>query len=145
MNDPEVIDQILRSATTIAVMGMSDKPERASFNIGRYLMAHGFYVLPVNPMLAEVLGVPCYPSLEAAQAAATRSGAEIDLVNVFRSSEFVGEIVDDVLRLGLKSLWLQDGVENPVEVARARAAGVKVVENDCILRRHQALAALPPR
>jgi uncharacterized protein len=137
MNDPAIIDEMLRNAKTIAVMGMSDKTWRASHNIGRYLVANGFRVLPVNPALKEVLGMPCYPDLDAAQAAAReQSGSGIDLVDVFRASEHVPEIVDDVIRLGIKYLWLQDEVMHDEAVARARAAGVKCVQNDCIFREH---------
>ncbi len=136
-NDPEVMAEMLGTAKTIAVVGMSDKSWRASHNIGRYVMANGYRVLPVNPALTEVLGMPCYPDLDAAQAAALElTGAGIDLVDVFRASEHVPAIVDDVLRLGIGSLWLQDEVMHAEAVARARAAGVKCVENDCILRQH---------
>ena len=136
-NDPAVIDEMLSTAKTIAVVGLSDKTWRASHNIGRYLIANGFRVLPVNPALKEVLGIPCYPDLDAAQSAAReQSGAGIDLVDVFRASEHVPEIVDDVIRLGIKYLWLQDDVVHDEAVARARAAGVKCVQNDCIFREH---------
>jgi uncharacterized protein len=136
-NDPAVIDEMLSMAKTIAVLGMSDKTWRASHNIGRYLMANGFRVLPVNPALKEVLGVACYPDLDAAQAAAReQTGVRIDLVDVFRASEHVPAIVDDVIRLGIKYLWLQDEVMHEEAVARARAAGVKCVQNDCIFREH---------
>ena len=136
-NDPDLIEEMLRTARTIAVVGMSDKPSRASHNIGRYLAANGFRVLPVNPALTQVLGMPCYPDLAAAQAAAGEpTGAGIDLVDVFRASEHVPAIVDEVIRLGIKYLWLQDGVIHEEAVARARAAGVKCVQNDCIFRQH---------
>jgi predicted CoA-binding protein len=136
-NDPDLIEEMLRTAKTIAVVGMSDKPSRASHNIGRYLAANGYRVLPVNPALTEVLGRPCYPDLDAAQAAAlAQTGAGIDLVDVFRASEHVPGIVADVIRLGIKYLWLQDGVVHEQAVARARAAGVKCVQNDCIFRQH---------
>jgi len=139
VNDPAVIEEILRTAKTVAIVGMSDKPERASYNIGKYLMEHGYRVLPVNPVLTEVLGITCFPDLDAAQTAAeSNMGTGIDLVNVFRASEFVPAIVDNLLRLGIKNLWLQDGVEHQEAVAKARAAGVKVVENDCIFRQHAA-------
>jgi len=96
-NDPALIDEMLRTAKTIAVVGMSDKPWRASHNIGRYLAANGYRVLPVNPAITEVLGLKCYPDLAAAQAAAVeQTGKGIDLVDVFRASEFVPGIVDDV-------------------------------------------------
>jgi len=137
MNDPAVIDEMLSTARTIAVVGMSDKTWRASHNIGRYLVANGFRVLPVNPALREVLGLPCYPDLDAAQAAAReQTGSGIDLVDVFRASEHVPPIVDDVIRLGIRYLWLQDDVIHDEAVARARAAGVKCVQNDCIFREH---------
>jgi predicted CoA-binding protein len=136
-NDPAIIDEMLSTAKTIAVVGMSDKTWRASHNIGKYLAANGFRVLPVNPSLREVLGVRCYPDLDAAQAAAQRdTGAGIDLVDVFRASENVPPIVDDVIRLGIRYLWLQDEVIHEEAVARARAAGVKCVQDDCIFREH---------
>jgi len=137
MNDPKVIAEILEKARTIAVVGMSDKTWRASHNIGKYLAANGYRVVPVNPALSEVLGAPCYPDLDAAQAEAmAQTGAGIDLVDVFRASEHVPAIVDDVIRLGIRYLWLQDDVMHEEAVGRARAAGVKCVENDCIFREH---------
>jgi predicted CoA-binding protein len=138
-NDSAIIDEMLRSAKTIAVLGMSDKPSRASNHIGRYLAANGYLVLPVNPTLNEVLGMTCFPDLDAAQAAAReQTGKGIDLVDVFRASEHVPAIVDDVIRLGICNLWLQDGVIHDEAVGRARAAGVKCVQNDCIYREHAA-------
>lgn len=141
MNQPDVIEQMLRTSRTIAVVGMSDKPSRASHHIGKYLAENGYRVLPVNPALSSVLGMPCYPSLDAAQAAAQQqTGQGIDLVDVFRASEHVPAIVDDVIRLGVPNLWLQDGVVHHEAIARAEAAGVKCVQNDCIFRRHAHLA-----
>jgi predicted CoA-binding protein len=138
-NDPAVIDEMLRTARTIAVVGMSDKAWRASHKIGRYLAENGYRVFPVNPDIGEVLGLRSYPDLDAAQAAARKeTGAAIDLVDVFRSSEHVPAIVDDVIRLGIPYLWLQDGVMHDQAVARARAAGIKCVQNDCIFREHAA-------
>jgi predicted CoA-binding protein len=145
-NDPALIDQMLRTAKTIAVVGMSDKTWRASHNIGRYLAENGYKVIPVNPALAEVLGLKCYPDLDAAQAAAREEGAAgIDLVDVFRASEFVPDLVDDVIRLRILYLWLQDGVIHEEAVVRARAAGVKCVQNDCIFREHAARPELHSR
>jgi hypothetical protein len=146
MNDPSIIDEILRRTRTIAVVGMSDKTWRASNRIGRYLVGNGFHLLPVNPALSQVLGLPCYPDLDAAQAAARAStGAGIDLVDVFRSSEHVPAIVDDAIRLKIPYLWLQDGVIHEEAVARARAAGIQCVEDDCIYRRHAARPDVHPR
>ncbi len=137
MNDPAIINEMLRSAETIAVVGMSDKAWRASHNIGRYLVMQGYHVFPVNPALSEVLGLKCYPDIESAHAAAQKDHPKgIDLVDVFRSSENVPPIVDDVIRLGIPYLWLQEDVINDKAVARAQAAGVKCVQNACIFREH---------
>lgn len=139
--DPTTIAEMLHTARTIAVVGMSNKPFRASNNIGKYLAANGYRVLPVNPKLSEVAGLTCYADLGAAQAAArAETGKGIDLVNVFRAPEHVPAIADDVIRLGIPYLWLQDEVVHNEAVARAREAGVKCVQNDCIFRRHAQLA-----
>lgn len=145
-NEAAVIDEILRKTRTIAVLGMSDKTWRPSHNIGRYLAENGYRVLPVNPALGEVLDLKCYPDPDAAQAAAhEETGAGIDLVDVFRASEYVPAIVDDVIRLGIPYLWLQDDVIHEEAVARARAAGVKCVQNECIFREHAARPELHAR
>jgi hypothetical protein len=145
-NEAAVIDEMLRTAKTIAVVGMSDKTWRASHKIGGYLAANGYRVLPVNPALKEVMGLKSYPDLDAAHAAALKeTGRGVDLVDVFRASEFVPAIVDDVVRLGIPYLWLQDDVIHEEAVARARAAGVKCVQNDCIFREHAARPELHDR
>jgi len=142
MNDPALIQEMLSSSRTIAVVGMSDKPWRASHNIGRYLAGNGYRVLPVNPSLSEVAGLKCYASLDAAQRAAQKeTEGGIDLVDVFRASEHVPGIVDDVIRLGIRRLWLQEEVIHDEAVARARAAGVKCIQNDCIFREHARLVS----
>ena len=137
-DDSAVIDEMLRHSKIIAVVGMSDKPNRASYNIGRYLAQQGYRVLPVNPVLKEIDGQTVYPSLDEAQAAARQNGNGIDMVDVFRASEHVPPIVDDVIRLGIPYLWLQDGVIHDEAVTRATAAGVKCIQNDCIFRQHAA-------
>lgn len=139
MTDPQIVDEMLRNAKTIAVVGMSDKTWRASNRIGHYLATNGYRVLPVNPMLNQIDGMTSYPDLDSAQAAAREhSGKGIDLVDVFRASEHVPEIVDEVIRLGIPYLWLQDEVFHDEAVSRAQAAGVKTVQNDCIFREHAA-------
>jgi len=138
-SDPNLVDEMLRNTKTIAVVGMSDKTWRASNRIGHYLAENGYRVLPVNPMLQTVNGMACYADLEAAQAAAREQGGKgIDLVDVFRASEHVPAIVDDVIRLGIPYLWLQDEVMHDEAVARAQEAGVKCIQNDCIFREHAA-------
>ena len=138
-NDRILIDEMLRNARNVAVLGISDKPWRASLNIGRYLKNSGYRIFAVNPSLKEVLGQGCFASLEEAHAEArVVTGQGIDLVDVFRASEHVPGIVDEAIRLAIPYLWLQDGVEHAEAVARARAAGIKCVENDCIYREHAA-------
>ena len=136
MNEPAVMREMLRESKTIAVVGMSDRDTRASYHIGKYLAANGYRVVPVNPTIGSVLEMTCYPDLESAAKAVRAEGGEIDLVDVFRAPQHVPPIVDDVIRLGIKYLWLQDGVVSHEAVAKAEAAGVKCVQNDCIYRRH---------
>lgn len=136
MTDPSLIDEMLRKAQTIAIVGMSDKPWRASHNIGRYLVMQGYRVIPVNPRLKEVHGLKAYPDLESAQAAIKSEGSAIDLVDVFRASDKVPSIVEDVIKLGIPYLWLQEDVINDKALLRARSAGVKAVQNVCIFREH---------
>jgi hypothetical protein len=143
MNDPALIDEILRTVQTIAVVGMSDNPSRASHHVGSYLASKGYLVIPVNPAYREVAGLTCYPDLDAALTAAHEmDGRGIDLVDVFRASEFVPAIVDEVIHLEIPYLWLQDGVIHEEAVERARAAGVRCVMNDCIYRQHRAWQAV---
>jgi hypothetical protein len=139
MNDPALIDEILSKARTVAVMGMSDKPSRDSHHVGSYLAESGYRVIPVNPALSEAAGLACSSDLDAAQTAARQqTGEGIDIVDVFRASEHVPAIVNDVIRLGIPYLWLQDGVVHEEAIQRARAAGIKCVVNDCIYRQHRA-------
>lgn len=136
-SDPRLIDEILHSARNVAVLGMSDKTWRASHNVGLYLARNGYRVFPVNPALAEVAGMKCFPDLDAADLAAREQTAlGIDLADVFRAPEHVPAIVDDVIRLRIPYLWLQDEVIHDEAVARAQAAGVKCIQNDCIFRQH---------
>jgi uncharacterized protein len=137
-----LIDEMLKAAKTIAVVGISNKSERASFHIANYLGKHGYRVVPVNPALSEAVVngqvLTSYPTLEDAQVALAAEGAKIDLVDVFRASDAVPAIVEDVIRLHIPYLWLQDGVQHDEAVAKAEAAGVKAIQNDCIFREHAA-------
>jgi predicted CoA-binding protein len=138
----QLIDEMLEESKTIAVVGISNKPERASFNIATYLAKHGYRVVAVNPALSEVaingVVLTSYATLEDAQTALAVEGEKIDLVDVFRASEHVPPIVEDVIRLHIPYLWLQDGVQDDAAIARAEAAGVKCIQNDCIFREHAA-------
>jgi predicted CoA-binding protein len=136
-NEPKTISTILHATRTVAVVGMSNKQERASHHIGKYLAARGYKVFPVNPALQSIGEEKCYPSLEAVQLACQEQlGLTLDLVNVFRAPEYVPAIVDDVIRLKIPYLWLQDGVVHEEAIVQAEAAGVLCVQDDCIYRRH---------
>jgi uncharacterized protein len=143
-NRSAIIDEMLKNAKTIAVVGISDKSWRASHNIANYLVRNGYRVVAVNPALSEVVingkVLTSYPTLEDAVTAVAVEGGKIDLVDVFRASEHVPPIVDDVIRLHIPYLWLQDGVQDDKAIAKAEAAGVKCIQNDCIFREHAARA-----
>jgi uncharacterized protein len=135
MNEPETIRTILEKTRTIAVVGLSDKPDRAAFRVSRYMHQEGYRIIPIHPAVTRALGEKAYPTLDAAYAAEGR----IDLVNVFRASEYVPEIVKDVMRLKIPYLWLQEGVCHPEAVHWAEADGVLVVMDRCIYKEHARL------
>lgn len=130
----DVADKILSSARTIAVVGLSANPRRPSHGVARYLQRVGFRIIPVNPNVEEVLGERAYPSLR-------EIPQPVDVVDVFRRSEFVGPIVDDAIAIKASAVWLQDGVVDADAAARARASGLDVVMDDCMMRRHAQRAA----
>jgi predicted CoA-binding protein len=131
MEQPEVdvADRILTSARTIAVVGLSANPRRPSHGVARYLQRAGYRIIPVNPNLDQVLGERAYPDLR-------EIPQPVDVVDVFRRSEFVGPIVDDAIAIKAGAVWLQDGVIDEAAAARARDAGLDVVMDDCMMRRH---------
>lgn len=130
MNEPDLIREILDHCKTIAVVGLSSNENRASHGVSRFMQSRGYRIVPVNPMIESVLGEKAFPTLEAALAATP----EIRLVNVFRAPEHVPAIVDDVVRLRIPYLWLQEGVIHSAAAKRAEGAGVKVVMDRCILQ-----------
>jgi uncharacterized protein len=130
--DPEEIRDILTSARTIAVVGLSDQPDRPSHGVAAYLKAHGYRIIPVNPGVREVLGEKAYARLEDVP-------EKIDVVDVFRRPEHVPEIVDAAIAVGAKVVWLQDGIVHEAAAAKARAAGLRVVMDRCMLRDHSSL------
>ena len=136
MNEPETIRTILENSKTIAVLGLSDNPNRAAFHVSKYMQQEGYRIVPVHPGVPKALGEKAYPSLDAAYAAEGR----IDLVDVFRASQYVPEIVKDVIRLKIPYLWLQEGVYHEEAVKWAEAAGVKVIADRCIYKEHARLA-----
>ncbi len=133
------IDTLLRSARTVAVVGLSDSPRRPSYGVARALQQFGYRVIPVNPTIASALGERSYPDLAAAQAS-LQPGERIDIVDVFRRSEHVAAVVEDVIRLGLPALWLQDGVIDAAAAERARGHGVFTVMDRCLYRDRASLS-----
>jgi predicted CoA-binding protein len=132
MTESEQIRELLRGARTIAVVGLSDDPMRASYDVSDYMQSQGYRVIPVNPRIAESLGEKSYPTLSDVP-------EKIDIVNVFRRSEFVGGVVDEAIRLQLPAIWMQEGVIDEAAAEKARAAGIFVVMDRCILKEHRRL------
>jgi hypothetical protein len=131
MTDPEIIE-ILQSAKTIAVVGLSNKPWRPSFGVSEYMQSQGYRVIPVNPNVDETLGTNAYERLEDVP-------EKIDIVNIFRRSRFAGPIVDSAIQLGVRCVWMQEGVRDNTAAARAKQAGISVVMDRCILKDHRRL------
>ena len=133
---PNTILNILQNCRTIAVVGLSPKPERDSHHVALYLQQQGYRIVPINPMATDILGERCWPTLSAAA-----QHLKIDLVDVFRNSADVAPIADEAIAIGAQALWLQLGVQDDAACARARAAGLQVVQNHCALVEHQRLVA----
>lgn len=127
MNEPELIDEMLANAKTIAVVGISDKPARASYGVSAQMQRWGYRIVPVNPKLQTVLGEVCYPSLR-------NIPFPVDMVNVFRAPEFVPAIVEDTIAISARYLWLQEGVVHPEAIAHAEANGIQVVADLCLFK-----------
>ncbi|MCI4346251.1 MAG: CoA-binding protein [Thermoplasmata archaeon] len=132
-NDPEIRARLGR-ARTIAVVGLSDKPDRDSNRIAQYLKEHGYRIIPVNPMLSTVLGEQAYPSISSIP-----RDTPIDIVDIFRRSEEVPPIVDEAIARKVPTIWMQLGVAHPQAAAKARAAGALVIEDRCIMVAHREL------
>ncbi|HYK60691.1 MAG TPA: CoA-binding protein [Bryobacteraceae bacterium] len=124
------IAEILKSSHTIAVVGLSSNPMRPSNGVAAYLQRAGYRIIPVNPKESEVLGEKCYARLEDIP-------EKIDIVDIFRRSEYVPEIVESAIRLGAKTVWMQEGVIHEEAAERARNAGLKVVMDRCTLKEHR--------
>ena len=129
MNEPETIDQIFKMKT-VAVVGMSPKPERPSHYVGMYLKEQGYDIIPVNPGHKEIAGMTSYPSL-------LDIPVKVNVVDVFRRPEHAVPISEAAVEIGAKALWLQDGVINDEAAKLAEDASLLVVMNDCMLRRHK--------
>jgi uncharacterized protein len=123
------IQELLRSSRVIAVVGLSSKKFRPSYGVAEYMQREGYRIIPVNPHEKEVLGEKSYARLE-------DIGEPVDIVDIFRRSEFVAPLVESALRLGAKAIWMQEGVEDEEAARKAREAGLFVVMDRCILKEH---------
>lgn len=126
----DLVEEQLRESRTIAVVGLSDNPERISYRVAQYLQGQGYRIIPVNPVIDSVLGETSYPDLKSVP-------EPIDMVDVFRRSELVAPVVDEAIEVGVRYIWMQDGVMDETAAAKAEAAGIPVVMNDCTLRQHK--------
>lgn len=125
----DAIRAILAKAKRIAVVGHSDDPSRDSYRVGRYLAAHGYEVFAVNPAGRSAPGLTFYPDLASVP-------GPVDLVDIFRKVEFIPAIVDEAIRIGARVVWMQDGLAHNASAAKARAAGLEVVQSRCLMRDH---------
>ena len=124
------ITELLRKAKTIAVVGLSDSPLRASHGVSAYMQSQGYRIVPVNPTVENVLGEDSYSSLLDVK-------EKIDIVNIFRRSEFVPDVVDQAIQLKVPAVWMQEGVVHEAAAEKARQAGILVVMDRCILKEHK--------
>jgi predicted CoA-binding protein len=129
MNKLDTINQIFE-LKTIAVVGMSPKPERPSHYVAMYLKEKGYTIIPVNPGHKEIAGMTSYPNLESIP-------EKVEVVNIFRRSEFVPPIVESAMTIGAKAIWMQDHVIHERAAQKAKNAGLLIVMNDCMLRRYR--------
>ena len=123
---------ILKSYRVVAVVGLSPKPERPSYQVAQYLQNHGYRVVPVNPGCREILGEQCYPNLKDIP-------FPVEVVDIFRQVDAIPAIVDEAIAVGAKAVWLQLGLEEPQSAQKARKAGLQVVQNRCMKVEHAAL------
>jgi len=130
----EDVERILTTSKTLAVVGLSDKPDRDSHQIAGYLQQAGYRIIPVNPRVAEALGEKAYPSLRDIP-------ERVDVVQIFRRSQDVPPIVDEAIAIGAKVVWMQSGIVHEEAAARAETAGVTVVMDTCMRSAHRALRA----
>jgi predicted CoA-binding protein len=126
------IPELLNSARTIAVVGLSSNPMRPSNGVSAYMQRAGYRIIPVNPNETEVLGEKSYPRLEEVP-------EKIDIVDIFRRSEAVPEIVESAIKIGAKAVWMQEDVIHEAAAERGRSAGLEVVMDRCILKEHRKL------
>jgi uncharacterized protein len=125
------IADLLKNSKTIAVVGLSSNPMRPSHGVSAYMQTHGYRIIPVNPLIHECLGEKAYPAL-------LDVPAKVDIVNIFRRSEFVEEVVDQAIQLKVPAVWMQEDVIHERAAEKARKAGIFVIMDRCILVEHRA-------
>ena len=128
--NPEIIEKIVKDFKTIAVVGLSDKPERPSYGVAKYLQDQGYRIIPVNPRVTEVLGEKAYPDLKSIP-------EKVEIVDIFRRSEDIPPIVDEAIEIGAKAVWLQEGIVNEEAGEKASESGLLVVMDRCMLKEHR--------
>ena len=127
-------ENLLRESKTIAVVGLSGRRSRPSYGVSEYMQSQGYRIIPVNPNEAEILGEKSWPTLDEVP-------ERIDIVDIFRRSEAVPEVVEAAIRIGARGIWMQEGVVNEEAAAKARDAGLEVVMDRCILKEHRKMLA----
>ncbi len=130
--DPDLIREIINNCHTIAVVGLSDKPERPSFGVASYLQSQGYRIIPVNPSISIVLGEKSYPDLLSIH-------EKIDIVDIFRKSEDVGQIIEQAIEIKPKFIWMQEGVINESAARMAVENGIPVIMDRCLKKEHEKL------
>jgi predicted CoA-binding protein len=128
----DVIAGVLKNYKSIAVVGLSSNPRRPSFSVSQYMQSVGYRIIPVNPSEREVLGEKCYARLEDIP-----KTEKIEIVDIFRRSEYISAIVDSAIAVGAKAVWMQQGIANAAAAAKARDAGLIAIEDACILIEHR--------
>jgi hypothetical protein len=131
---PVAGENLLRNSRTIAVVGLSNRRSRPSYGVSEYMQSKGYRIIPVNPNETEILGEKVWASLE-------EIPERVDIVDIFRRPECVPEIVDSAIRIGAKGIWMQEGVVHDEAAGKARAAGLEVVMDRCILKEHRKMLA----
>jgi hypothetical protein len=139
MNTISELRRILGNSKTIAVVGLSPQWHRPSFFAAKYMQAHGYRIVPVNPTATEILGEKCYPGVIAAAEALAKQDVKIDIVDCFRRTEDIPPIADEAIAVGATCLWQQIGVKNEAAAEKARATGLTVVMDRCVKIEHARL------
>jgi uncharacterized protein len=123
---------IIRDGRTIAIVGLSDRPDRDSYRVASYLKEKGYRIIPVNPVKSEILGEKCYPDISSIP-------EPVDIVNIFRAVEAIPDIVEEAIKIGVKAVWMQLGLAHNESARKARAVGLCVVQSRCLMMEHKKL------